>query len=166
MRNLVLIIFLLTFALAIFPQEPADTVAKKDNSTQSETKPVADDKSEFDSAIKQTLPEDRVLALKKFLEDFPESEMKVRAQEIIVSSRAEIADGKLRLGENEAGIELFKLAVVEAPEPVSEKVFTGLLSKFPPNLFFRGQRAAAFDVAEMVEKKIGEDTLFKILFEY
>jgi len=158
MRNLVLLIFIFVFALANFAQDSSDTVAKKDDPTSSETKTTGDEKSEFESAVSRKTAEERVSKLKKFIEDFPESEMKVRAQEIIVSARAEIADEKLRLGENEVGIELFKLAVKEAPEPVSEKVFAGLLSKFPPNLFFRGQREAAFEVAKMVEEKVGENT--------
>ena len=158
MRNLALLIFILAFALASFAQDSSDTVAKTDDSTLSETKTTGDEKSEFENAVSQTTAEQRISKLKKFIEDFPESEMKVRAQEIIVSARAEIADEKLRLGENEVGIELFKLAVKEAPEPVSEKVFSGLLSKFPPNLFFRGQRAAAFEVAKMVEDKVGDNT--------
>ncbi|NNE97761.1 MAG: tetratricopeptide repeat protein [Pyrinomonadaceae bacterium] len=158
MRNLVLVILLLTISVTLYPQDSSNTVAKKDDSTSEKDTKLGDDKSEFKNATSQPTAEDRILALKKFIDDFPESDMKIRAQEIIVSSRAEIADEKLRLGENEAGIELFKLAVKEAPEPVSEKVFSGLLAKFPLNLFWRGQRAAAFEVAKMVEDKVGENT--------
>ncbi|MCB1024754.1 MAG: hypothetical protein KDB79_10210, partial [Acidobacteria bacterium] len=157
MKNSALLIFLLTFSIVANSQEKNVEVAVRSSDTASQKTKTPDEKAEFEHAINQSLAGERISLLKKFLEDFPDSAMKVRAQEIIVGSRAELADEKLRFSDTEEGVRLFRLAVEEAPVPVSDKLFSGLLVKFPSNLFFRGQRKDAIEVAKLIEEKIGDN---------
>lgn len=158
MRNLVALILFFSCSFSLIAQEPnpekpdLKTSYEEENSTNE-----ADEKEEFERAINQTKAQYRIASLLKFIEDFPTSERKNRALENIVSARAEIADEKLRLSEIDKGIRLFKLAVKESPTPVSDKLFSSILIKFPANLLFRQQIKAAFELAKMIEEKVGEN---------
>ena len=60
---------------------------------------------------------------------------------------------KMVAGDLAAAAALFKAAVTDAPRPLSDQLFTESLSKFPTNLFFRGERDAAFEIARILENK-------------
>ena len=163
MRNLAILIFIISFSFISFAQDPPTDVGEEKDSTKTaqvekkDDEPkeeIGDEKEELEKAINQVTAQEKITALQKFLENFPESKQKNRVLEIIVSARAEVADEKLRFSENEEGVKLFKLAVEESPTPISDRLFFGLLAKFPTNLFWRGERTAAFEVAEMIEKKV------------
>lgn len=126
--------------------------AVNDKKASVEKKP-GNEKEEFETAVALTEPAKRIKALRKFVENFPKSEEIVRAQELMVSARAQLGDEKLQAGETEKGLEFFRLAVTEAPKPMSEKLFADVILQFPSNLFFRGQRGAALDIAKMIEEK-------------
>lgn len=144
-------ILLILFSLAAFGQTPNPSV--KNSRKLVPTKNLADEKAEFDKAVALADAAERIAALRKFVEDFPKSKEKVRALELVASGRAALADEKLRSGEKETGIELFKLAVGEAPKPVSDKLFTDVLLQIPTSLFFRGERNAAETIALLIESK-------------
>jgi predicted Zn-dependent protease len=156
MKNLAVIILLILLPLTVLSQKrksgrksgaPAKTKIVKAVET------VGSEKEEFDKAVGTANAAERIAALQKFVENFPDSANKIQAQELIVSARAEIADEKLRLSETESGTELFKLAVKEAPTPVSDKLFSEVLLQFPTNIFWRGQQTAAIEIARMIEEK-------------
>ncbi len=147
MKNLTVFILLILFSLTTFAQTPRNP-----------RKPVsvvnpALEKEEFDKAVAIADAAERIAALQKFTEDYPKSKEKTRALELITGARAALADEKLRAGEKEAGIELFKLALRETPKPVSDKLFTEVLVQIPTSLFFRGAAAAAVDAAKVIEEK-------------
>lgn len=151
MKNLSIIFLIILFSLTAYSQKPS----KKPSPTPPpEETTVLDESQEFQNARSQTSITDRIAALKKFTEDFPESANRTFALELIVSSRAELGDQKLRLSDNQSGIELFKTAVAEAPTPISDRLFTEIVLQFPTNLFYRGQREAAFETARLIEEKI------------
>lgn len=112
-----------------------------------------DEKEEFEKALAVTTAPERINALKKFLNDFPKTENRARALELMVSARAEIGEEKLRLSETEDGLKMFVLAVSEAPSPMSDELYTKVILQFPTNLFFRGQQAAAIEIAKFIEQK-------------
>ncbi|MCA1623258.1 MAG: hypothetical protein LC778_05570 [Acidobacteria bacterium] len=112
-----------------------------------------DEKTEFEKAVNQISATERIAGLQKFVKNFPKSNEKTRALELVVSARAEIADEKLRLSDTASGVELFKLAVKNAPKPLSDKLFTEIVLQIPTNLFLRGQQAAALEVAKLIEEK-------------
>lgn len=168
---------MLLFLLAAFAQKPkpaAKQSAAKPKPTATKPKPAAAkpnpakpkpkptpkrdpalEKEAFDKAAAIADPTEKIAALQKFVKAYPLAEEKNHALELIVSSRAVLGDQKLQGHETEAGIALFKLAINEAPVPVPDKLFQGILSNLPTNLFWQGQREAAVDIAKLIEEKIG-----------
>ncbi len=151
MKNLAAFILIVLFSLTTFAQTPKPTPrnSKKPVSTAN---PAAE-KEEFEKAVALAGASERIQALQKFIEDYPKSKEKSRALELVTSSRAALADEKLRAGERDAGIELFKLALRETPKPVSDKLFTEVLLQIPTSLFFRGEANAAINFAKLIEEK-------------
>ncbi|MEJ7863302.1 MAG: hypothetical protein WKF90_16855, partial [Pyrinomonadaceae bacterium] len=145
---------LIILAGEIFAQTPNATpkTYKKQTFTKAKINPESE-KADFEKALKTSDASQRTKALQTFIENFPDSSEKIRASELLVSARAEAADGKLRLGETANGVELFKRAVTDAPKPISDKLFTEIILQIPTNLFFRGQTAAALEVARTIEEK-------------
>lgn len=151
MKHLFIILLLLIYSTVTIAQKPA----KKPSPTPS-IPPVVklDENQEFQNARAQTNLNDKVVALQKFITDFPKSQSKMLSQELIVSTRAQLGEQKLSMGDNQNGIELFRIAVIEAPTPVSNKLFEEILVQLPTNLYFRDQRVAANDIARLIEEKI------------
>jgi len=108
----------------------------------------------FEKARNIAAPGERALALKNFLEKFPESKSKVRALELIVSARAQEAESKMKGGDAEGGVAIFELAVQEAPAPISDPLFKAVISLIPRNLYYLGQGAAAIKIAALIEEKV------------
>ncbi len=155
MKNSAIILFLILFSLTAFAQKPKPS--KNPAKTRlAKTTPAnaAGGKEAFEKVVNLTNAAERIAALQKFVEGFPKSDEKTHALELIVSGRAEIADEKLRLGDTQSGVKLFKLAVKDAPMPVSDKLFTEVILQIPTNLFFRDERGAALEAAKMIEEKI------------
>ncbi len=153
MRNLAVFIFIILLTAASFAQKPKTNFENQNKSNSI----VKDEKEEFRTAVNQVEPAKRIAALKTFLKTFPDTKEKYRAMSLITSGRAELADSKLKAGETEEGVRLFKLAVAEAPTPIDEKLFAGIILRIPSNLFWRGQRREALEVAEIIEQKLADD---------
>jgi Flp pilus assembly protein TadD len=156
MRSFAILLLLILFSLTVFPQ--------KTKTTKTPVTPVATptvnpakEKEEFGKAVALTAPLERIAAFQKFIKDFPKSTEKTHALELIVSARGQIGDEKLRNGETESGIAFFRSAVQDAPTPISDQLFAGLILQFPTNLFSRGQNVAAIEIAKLIEEKIGEN---------
>lgn len=158
MKYSAVLFLIFTFLCSAFAQKPKSPVkTAKSQAKLVEKKPVekkiVSEQAEFEKAVALTDAARRIEALQKFIEDFPESAEVIRARELIVSARAQLGDERLQAGEIEKGLEFFKIAVREAPKPMSEKLFADVILQFPTNLFFRGERVAAFDVADLIEEK-------------
>ena len=96
-------------------------------------------------------PEERITLLKAFLQSHPQSDQRTRAIELIIVARATIGDRKLQTGDVGGGLEQFKQAIAESPADMSDNLYNDVISKFPLNLIFRGQRAAALESARSIE---------------
>ncbi len=155
MKNFAILFFLITFALTAFGQPPQATPKKTPKTAKTVAVKLGTETEEFEKAKAISDATERIAAFQNFIKNFPASTEIPRAQGLIVSARAELGDQKLRAGETQAGIDLFKLAVAEAPTPVSDDLFTKVILGFPLNLDSFGQRAAAFDVVKMIEEKVG-----------
>jgi tetratricopeptide (TPR) repeat protein len=138
--------------------------AQKTNSTKKPVTPAktsvvnpAGETEEFEKAAALANPAEKIAALQKFIKNFPKSARKNRALELIVSARGQIGDERLRANEAASGIEFFKLAVKDAPTPVSDELFTNILLQFPTNVFAGGQYVAAAEIAKLIEEKVGEN---------
>lgn len=158
--------FLALFLLALFSSltfaqkpKPKSPVSKKPVAAKTKTAPL-DEKEQLEKALAETDLTKKIAALQKFSTDYPNSADKPRALEVIVSTRAQLADQKLQSGEVEEGIKLFKQAVTEAPAPMSDKLFTEVILQFPTNLFYRNQQAAALEIAQLIEEKVQDNAKY------
>ncbi|MEO8435769.1 MAG: TPM domain-containing protein, partial [Pyrinomonadaceae bacterium] len=95
--------------------------------------------------------DERIDALKSFLASHPKSALRTKATELIIVSRAKVGDRKLQTGDVGGGIEQFKQAIAESPADMSDNLYNDVISRFPLNLIFRGQRAAALESARSIE---------------
>ena len=154
MRYSIILFLIFAFSLTVSAQPPRNPKVKKSKPAANK---ILDEKAELQKAIDEQDAAIRIAALQKFIENFPQSKEIVNAQERIVSARAQLGDDALKAGDTASGIEFFKSAVRDAPQPISEKLFADVILQFPTNLFFRGQRDAAFEIARMIEEKAGNE---------
>ena len=119
----------------------------------------ADDAAEAEQVdLTLTLPVDtRIEKLKDFLATHPDSKSKVRATELLISARATLGDQKLKAGDNASGIDQLQLAISESSPDMSDKLFSGVISQIPSNLYLLGERAEAFKAARLIEAKVASD---------
>lgn len=178
-KTSVLILVLLCFSLAFISyaqqkknsskQEQAKPKTTPTSKTKSkQTKPTTPKPSETPVVIDATASDtqdletikntinvnERIEKLKAFIQERPNSTVKLLALELLSSSRAELGDSRLRFGDNANGVELFRLAVSEAPENSSDDFFAKVLSQIPTNLFWRSEQKAALEIAKLVEDKV------------
>ncbi|HVF49970.1 MAG TPA: tetratricopeptide repeat protein [Pyrinomonadaceae bacterium] len=113
-------------------------------------------KARLDSALKLT-PSESVKELEELVAAHTQSALRPRAQELLTAARAALGDETLKAGDATRGIELFRLAVAEAPSEIPDKLFADVISQLPANLFLRGQSAAAFELARAVEERVKEN---------
>ncbi|HEV7643448.1 MAG TPA: tetratricopeptide repeat protein [Pyrinomonadaceae bacterium] len=144
---------------AAFSQAPKAKPTPKKPVTKPAASPTpAESEDEvFEKVRNIAAPAERAPALKEFLEKFPESAHKVRAQELLVSARAQEAEGKIQAGDTPGGIALFELAVREAPSPLSDQLFHGVMFLIPNNLQYLGQNGNAIKIADLIEEKVGNN---------
>ena len=139
------------------PSASAATVAANSRPTKlADKKPSTtpanpeDEKEEVELTL--TLPlEKRLEALKAFIAAHPNSVALPRANELIVVAHALLGEQKLQARDNAAGLQQFRLAISEAPADMSDRLFSEVIARIPLNLFFRGQRDAAFEMAHLAE---------------
>ena len=109
-------------------------------------------KTELDEIVKLGASE-RIERLQAFVKANTDSPSLLRAQELLTSARAALGDERLRGGDRAAGVELFRAAVSEAPQAMSDKLFVEVVSQLPANLYVLGERDAAFELARAVEAR-------------
>ncbi len=146
-----LFLLILLSQTAAFAQKKRPRAPRKNNLAAQN---LVKEKEALEAAVAIEDKAERVNALRKFAADFPKSKELNRVSELLVSTLAALADEKMQAGETNDGIELFKQAVNDALPPVSDKLFTGVLSQIPNSLFLRGQTAAAIETAQIVEAKV------------
>ncbi|HYO91526.1 MAG TPA: tetratricopeptide repeat protein, partial [Pyrinomonadaceae bacterium] len=144
-RKSIPFIFLLLFVLLA-----AQTATAQDQSSDEA------ERAEIQTAI-QYVPAERIEKLKAFIAAHPNSTLKLRAQELIVSARAAWGDEKLRAGDTAGGLEQFRLAVADVPEGMTDKLYAEVVSRIPFNLFLLGQRGGAVEIARLIEEKVKGD---------
>ena len=116
------------------------------------TSPANPDDEKEQVELTLTLPADkRIEALKAFIATHPTSVALPRANELLVVAHAVFGDQRLQAGDVESGIQQFRLALSDAPADVPDRLFTDVIARIPLNLFMRGQRDAAFEIARQAE---------------
>lgn len=117
-----------------------------------------DEKLQAELAALKSLPSaERIEKLREFIEAHPDSAVKLRAVELLVSVRAALGDEKLQAGDVAGGIEQIRQAIAEAPPEMSDRLYAGVVVQLPTNLFMRGERAAALEAAHAIEEKVKTD---------
>lgn len=152
MRYSAVLFLLVLYSLNLSAQTPKPT-PKSSKKTISANKNAGNEKEELEKATALKNAAERIAALQKFIENFPNSVENSRASEMIVIARATLADEKFRANDAAGGIELLKLAVRESSKPISDKFFDEVILQIPNNLFFRGERNAAIEIAKFIEEK-------------
>ena len=137
---------------------PASTPKTAVNVTKKPGPPVDDEAEAEEVELTLTLPlSERVGKLKEFLDTHPKSKARARATELLVSAHAALGDQQLKNGDSTGGVEQLMLAIDEADANGSDKLFSGVISQIPLNLYLRGEKVAAFKAAQNVETKFGAD---------
>ncbi|HXI74371.1 MAG TPA: hypothetical protein VNG94_02210, partial [Pyrinomonadaceae bacterium] len=94
---------------------------------------------------------ERIDALKAFIAAHPTSVAMPRANELIVVAHALFGEQKMQGGDIAGGLQQFRLALSDAPADMPDRLFTDVIARTPLNLFLRGQRDAALDIAHQAE---------------
>lgn len=113
-------------------------------------------KAELEALLKLPVAE-RIERLRAFLEANPQTPLKARATEQLVSAHAALGDERLQSNDATGGVELFKRAVALAPADMSDRLYYEVVSQLPANLFLRGQTAAALELAREIEPAAATD---------
>lgn len=146
-RKSILFIFLLLFITFAAPN--VSVALQEQTSDEAE-------KAEIEAALKY-VPAERIDKLKAFLNAHPNSALKSRAQELIAVARAAWADEKLQAKDSAGGLEQFRLAVSDAPEVMTDKLYAEVIVRIPSYLFLQGQRAGALEIARLIEGRVKTD---------
>ncbi|MFN2531648.1 MAG: TPM domain-containing protein [Pyrinomonadaceae bacterium] len=148
----------------IKPAQPARALKSKTASVPVRTpanqtpEQVDDDAEAEEVELTLTLPlAERALKLQEFLANHPNSKSRTRATELLISTHAGLGDQQMKNGDSTGGVDQMMLAISEADPSISDKLFSGVISQIPLNLYLRGERAAAFKAAQEIETKFGAD---------
>jgi len=109
-----------------------------------------DEKEQVELTLTLKLGE-RIDALKAFIAAHPTSVAVPRANELIVVAHALFGEQKMQASDIEGGLQQFRLALSDAPADMPDRLFTDVIARTPLNLFLRGQRDAALDIAHQAE---------------
>lgn len=148
------------------PSEPGHAAikpatARRDTAATRNKKPapVVDDAAESEEVeLTLTKPlEQRVVLLRTFIDTHVASKSMARAVELLVSARAALGDERLKKGDSAGGTEQLLLAIADAPLNPSDKLFSGVISQIPLNLYLRNEPVAAAKAAQDIEAKYGSD---------
>ena len=146
-----------TPAVATTRQPVKSTAAKPSSSPTKKKNSPEDDAAEAEAVANMQTHSFavRVTELREFIDTHPESKSKSYATELLVSSRAALGDELLRAGDRTGGIAQLTLAISEAPTDLSDKLYSGVITQIPFNLYMRGERAESFATAHTIETKFG-----------
>lgn len=135
---------------------PKATPAPKRLTPEQQAELDADESEEVELTL--TLPlAKRAVALKEFLDTHPNSKSRARATELLISTHAGLGDQALKAGDSAGGIQQLLQAIDETDLTVTDDLFTGVIAQIPMNLYVRGEHAAAFQAAQNIEAKYGQD---------
>lgn len=154
MRSFVISLFFCLLVSAAFSQtKPNKTSVKTKPAIAPQKRAVANEQTVWDKAMGHTDPAQRVAALKKFIAAYPRSAKIPQALATVVTDEGGLGNDSLAVGDVDAAAVYFKSAAKDAPKPIPDKLYSDVLSKFPANLFFRGVRDAALEIAKKLEER-------------
>lgn len=137
-------------------QPVSKSASVKRTSNQPAPEPTPDpeaDRKQFDAAIAGSTNQDKARLLRRFIDHFPNSELRPEAYDYLVTSRALVGNEQLKNGEIAEGVASLKMAIDEAPVPTPDRLFEDVIAKIPASLFYGGHRGPAIELAAEIEKK-------------
>lgn len=150
----------LTFVVCLLAVSAAAQPGKK---AKSAAKPSAtpvkkvNENTEWEKASGVVGDLDRVSALRKFVATFSKSLRLAEAATLIATAEASLGNERLAAGDVDGATVYFKAAANDAAAPIPEQLFNDTLMKFPANLYFRGARTEALEIAKLLEGKATEN---------
>ena len=133
-------------------RKSAAAIVAADENAAIEDEPKTEEQLKVDLEALLLMPvEDRIPRLRFFLQDYPQTPLRARATEQLITSLATSGDTKLQAGDAESGVARFREASKLVPAETTDKFFVEVVSQFPANLFLRGQHEAALEVARHIE---------------
>lgn len=117
----------------------------------------SDDVEKFENIKSIADPAEKIDELKKFVDSNKKSPLRHAALELLVQTRIEFGDEQVNYGTPSEGFKQFRLAIADAPRPMSAELFDKYVGKLPISLFFRGERDLALELARQIESKVSGD---------
>jgi tetratricopeptide (TPR) repeat protein len=156
MKITAILVLLCSLALGASAQRPTQRTTPAAHPAPTQTPSAALESERWEAATALESPAERVEALTRFLEDFPKSRRIASARESLSAARAAYGDALIEVGDTERGIDLFELAVREAPTPFPQRLFDEVISRIPMNLVLRGKGEEGLEIADLIEEKARE----------
>ncbi len=112
------------------------------------------DRKLYDAALAAPTTLEKAKLLRAFIDAFPDSNLREEALSYLITARAVVGNELVQAGDPTAGIASYRLAIEEAPLPIPDRMFGDVVMKIPATLFYGKDRAAAMDLALLIEKKV------------
>lgn len=138
----------------VAPKPKTPAASSKKQPVQSPQVSEEDEEEEVELTLTLPLPQ-RAIKLKSWLETHPNSKFRGRATELLLSTRAGLADQHLKKGEVDQGVSELMMLIEDADVSVTDDLFNGVISQIPSNLYLRNQSEPAFKAAKRIEEKFG-----------
>ncbi|MFM9903049.1 MAG: hypothetical protein ACKVQJ_00590 [Pyrinomonadaceae bacterium] len=151
--------FLTTILLFLLLSIPVLSQTQKPKTSGTKPKPATtplkrpSEKTEWEKAVSTEDKLEQIAALKAFNEEFPKSAKRNDAFALIATVRGALGNEKLAANDLDAAIVFFKAAAADAPKSMPDQLFTDVLLKVPANLYYRGARGEALEIAKILEEK-------------
>lgn len=116
----------------------------------------AEEEAEYEAAAAVEDGPGRISALKKFLKAHPNGKRRDDATAMIVTVTSQLGNDRLGAADVAGAVEFYKAAITDSPQPMPDPLFNDTLAKFPINVFFRGGRTEAYDLARQIEQHSGK----------
>ncbi len=152
-----ILVGLTTVALAQRPGTISSNKVGTATTAAAKPSPTPTDKASFESSKAIEDPAERAAALAEFVKAYPESPLQDQAREILTAARGDVARSLLENNSASEAIELLTLSVRESPSVISDRLFNEVILRFPSLLFVSGQRQAAVELADLIEKRIEDN---------
>ncbi len=140
------------------PKNRPSAAAAREKKPEPVATPVAldpeADRKRYDAALEAPTTMEKARLLRAFIDEFPESKLREEAFSYLITARAVVGNDLVQAGDLTAGIASYKLAVDEAPVPIPDRMFGDVVMKIPATLFYGKERAAALELATLIEKKV------------
>lgn len=158
MRSLALIFLACLLAISVAAQPGKKPAAKPKQKPLATPVKKLDEGAAWEAAIAIAGNAERVGALKKFEKDFPRSERLGEARNLTASAEAALGSERLAAGDVAGAVSYFQAAVKDAPAPIADELFNKSLVRAPTDLYFRGARTEALEIARSLEEKVAENS--------